>query len=158
MLSWWTPTRTTTNWPPIMHSWCSILVSSNERMPTTVPRHLHLDLFKHAMRNVSRLRLCSHTLKVEAAVWLEGGLWQVPWCDKYLEGGLWQVPCDKYLDVTSNMFKTSWTLFYSAKTIGFVSWGNTFSFFVHLFKDFSTARPYLLQHVNDHRSFPPLSA
>ena len=72
-LSWWTPTRTTTNWPPIMHSWCSILVSSNERMPTTVPRCLHLDPSKHIMRNVSRLRLRAQTLKVEAAAWLEDG-------------------------------------------------------------------------------------
>ena len=54
-------------------SWFAIPSSSNERMPTTVPRYLHLDLSKHFMRNVSRLRLRAHTLKVEAAAWLEGG-------------------------------------------------------------------------------------
>ena len=39
-------------------------------MSTIVPRYLHLDLSKHVMRNVSRLRLRAHTFKVEAAVWL----------------------------------------------------------------------------------------
>jgi hypothetical protein len=33
----------------------------------------HLDLSKHVMHNVSRLRLRAHTLKVTAAVWLENG-------------------------------------------------------------------------------------
>jgi len=42
-------------------------------MPTNVPQHLHLDLSKHGMRNVSRLRLRTHTLKAEAAAWLEDG-------------------------------------------------------------------------------------
>ena len=42
-------------------------------MLTIVPRYLHLDLAKHVMRNVSRLRLRAHTLKVEAAVWHEDG-------------------------------------------------------------------------------------
>jgi hypothetical protein len=42
-------------------------------MPINVPRYLHLDLAKHVMRNVSRLRLRAHTLKVEAAAWLKDG-------------------------------------------------------------------------------------
>ena len=42
-------------------------------MPINVPKYLHLDLSKHFMRNVSRLCLRAHTLKVEAAAWLEGG-------------------------------------------------------------------------------------
>ena len=37
------------------------------------PRYLHLDLSKHVMRNISRFRLRAHTLKVEAAAWLEDG-------------------------------------------------------------------------------------
>jgi len=41
-------------------------------MPTIVPQYLQLDLSKHVMCNVSRLRLRAHTLNVEAAVWLEG--------------------------------------------------------------------------------------
>ena len=54
-------------------SWFAIPFSKNERMPTTVPRYLHLDLSKHVIRNVSRLRLCAHTCKVEAAAWLKDG-------------------------------------------------------------------------------------
>jgi hypothetical protein len=42
-------------------------------MPITVPWYLHLDLSKHVMRSVSRLRLRAHTLKAETAAWLEGG-------------------------------------------------------------------------------------
>jgi len=42
-------------------------------MPINVPRYLHLDLSKHVMRNISRFRLRAHTLKVEAATWLEDG-------------------------------------------------------------------------------------
>ena len=53
------------------HSWFAIPFSSNERMPTSVSQYLHLDLSKHVMRNISRLRLRAHTLKVEAAAWLE---------------------------------------------------------------------------------------
>ena len=49
-------------------------------MLTIVPRYLHLDLAKHVMRNVSRLRLRAHFLKVEAAAWLEDGS-RV--CDQY---------------------------------------------------------------------------
>ena len=56
------------------HSWFATPFSrTNERMPTIVPWYLHLDLSKHVMRNVSRLRLHAHTLKVEAAAWLEDG-------------------------------------------------------------------------------------
>ena len=42
-------------------------------MPINVPRYLHLDLSKHVMRNIRRFRLRAHTLKVEAAAWLEDG-------------------------------------------------------------------------------------
>ena len=55
------------------HSWFAIPSSRNERMPNNVPQYLHLDLSKHAMRNISRFRLRAHTLKVEAAAWLEDG-------------------------------------------------------------------------------------
>ena len=55
------------------HSWFAIPFSRNERMPINVPRYLHLDLFEHVMRNISRLRLRAHTVKVEAAAWLEDG-------------------------------------------------------------------------------------
>ena len=72
MLSWWTSTRTTTQTGHL-----SFLVRhlffKNERMPTIVPRYLHLGLSKHVTHNVSRLRLRAHTLKVEATAWLEDG-------------------------------------------------------------------------------------
>ena len=55
------------------HSWLpSLFILMNVGMPTIVPRYLWLDLSKHVMRNVSRLRLRTHTLRVEAAAWLEG--------------------------------------------------------------------------------------
>jgi len=43
------------------HSWFATPFSKDERMSTNVPRYLDLDLFKHVMRNASRLRLCVHT-------------------------------------------------------------------------------------------------
>ena len=55
------------------NSWLAIPSSSNECTPTIEPRILHPGLSKHVMRNVYRLRLRTHTLKEEAAVWLEGG-------------------------------------------------------------------------------------
>jgi len=42
-------------------------------MPTIVPRYPYLNLSRHVMRNVNRLLLRAHTLKVEAAAWLEDG-------------------------------------------------------------------------------------
>jgi len=40
--------------------------------PLMLPRYLHLDLPKHVMRNVSRLRLRAHTLAVESSIWRGG--------------------------------------------------------------------------------------
>ena len=70
-LSWWTPTRTTTNWPPIILGLPSLFLEMSVCRSINVPRYLHLDLSKHIMRNISRFRLRAHTLKVEAAAWLE---------------------------------------------------------------------------------------
>jgi len=55
------------------HSWYATPFSRNKRMPINVPRYLHYDLSKHVMRNISRFCLRAHTLKVEAAAWLEDG-------------------------------------------------------------------------------------
>eukprot|EP00983_Pelagomonas_calceolata_P072446 1151717-Pelagomonas_calceolata.AAC.5 len=41
----------------------------NVRALVRLPRHMHLDLSQHVMRNVSRFRLRAHTLKVETAAW-----------------------------------------------------------------------------------------
>ena len=84
------------------HSWFATPFSRNERMPIDLPRYLHLDLSKHVMRNVSRLRLRVHNLKVEAAAWLEDGSRE----------------CDQ---VKMNIIRTRCMLFYFAKTIEFVS-------------------------------------
>jgi len=37
-----------------------------------LPRHLHLDLPEHVMRNVSRFCLQAHTLAVESSIWRGG--------------------------------------------------------------------------------------
>eukprot|EP00983_Pelagomonas_calceolata_P050901 1142189-Pelagomonas_calceolata.AAC.2 len=39
----------------------------NVRASTRLPRHMHLVLSQHVMRNVCRFRLKEHTLKVETA-------------------------------------------------------------------------------------------
>jgi len=74
------------------HSWFATPFSRNERMPTNVPRYLHLDLSKHVMRNtISRFRLRAHTLKVETAAWLEDGSCvcdQCPGEDKHVQNEL----------------------------------------------------------------------
>ena len=61
--------------------------SSNERMPTFIPRFLHLGLSKHVVRIVSRLRLHAHTSKVEAAARVEVVLAYVrdQFCNDYIK-------------------------------------------------------------------------
>ncbi len=64
------------------HSWfaCPLLdlqADSRSRVrnggaPLVPPRYLHLDLPKHAMRNVSRFCLRAHTLAVESSIWRGG--------------------------------------------------------------------------------------
>jgi hypothetical protein len=86
------------------HSWLATPFSRNDERASTilVPRYLHLNLSEHVMRNVSRLRLRVHNLKVEAAAWLEDGSRE----------------CDQ---VKMNIIRTRCMLFYFAKTIEFVS-------------------------------------
>ena len=72
-LSWWTPTRTTTNWPRIILGLPPLFLEMSVCQLLFHGISLHLVLSKHVMRNVSRLRLRAHTLKVEAAAWLEDG-------------------------------------------------------------------------------------
>eukprot|EP00983_Pelagomonas_calceolata_P019861 627056-Pelagomonas_calceolata.AAC.1 len=47
----------------------AVPLDHNVRAPDRLPRHMHLDLSQHVMRNVSRFRLRAHTLKVETAAW-----------------------------------------------------------------------------------------
>ncbi len=44
----------------------------NGGAPLMPPRYLHLELPKHAMRNVSRFCLRAHTLAVESSIWRAG--------------------------------------------------------------------------------------
>jgi len=108
------------------HSWFATPFSRNERMPIIVPRYLHLDLSKHVMRNVSRLRLRAHSLKVEAAAWLEDGSRvcdQCPGEDEHVQN-----------EVHALLF---------AKTIEFVNSGNIFPFCLLLFlRTFQQPNPF----------------
>ena len=116
------------------HSWFATPFSRNERMPTIEPQYFHLDLSKHhVMRNVSRFRLRAHTLKVEAAAWLEDGSCvrgQCPGEDEHVQNEV------------------------HALLICQDHWGcklkKHFSFLItHFFEDFSAAQPFLLQQVNN---------
>ena len=71
--SWWTPTRTITNWPLIILGLPPLFLEMSVCQLLFHGISLHLVLSKHVMRNVSRLRLRAHSLKVEAAAWLEDG-------------------------------------------------------------------------------------
>ena len=130
-LSWWTPTRTTTNWPHF-YSWFATPFSRNERMPINVPRYLHLDLTKHVMRNITRFCL-PHTLKVEAAAWLEDGSCvcdQCPGEDEHVQN-----------KVHALLFCQDLRVCELRKHFSFL--------FTPFFEDFSAAQPFLLQQVNN---------
>ena len=97
------------------HSWFAIPFSRAiilglpslflERMPINVPWYLHLDLSKHVMRNISRFRLNAHTLKVEAAAWVEDD----------------SCVCDQCPGEDEHVRTRCMVLFNSAKTIEIVS-------------------------------------
>eukprot|EP00983_Pelagomonas_calceolata_P022188 697708-Pelagomonas_calceolata.AAC.1 len=46
-----------------------MLFDHNVRALARLPRHMHLDLSQHVMKNVGRFRLRAQTLKVETAAW-----------------------------------------------------------------------------------------
>ena len=115
-------------------SWFAILFFRNERMPINVPRYLHLDLYKRVMRNISRFRLRAHTLKVEAAAWLEDGSCvrdQCPGEDEHVQNEVHALLICQDHRVVCELRKL-------------------FSFlFTPFFEDFSAAQPFLLQLVNN---------
>jgi len=48
----------------------SPLKPSTARGPShLLPRYLHLELSRHVLRNIARLRLRAHTLRVETGCW-----------------------------------------------------------------------------------------
>jgi len=98
-----------------------------------LPRYLHLDLSKHVMRNVIRLRLRAHTLKNEAAARLEEGSRACDHCpgeDEHVQN-----------EVHALSFCQDQRGCELRKHISF--W-----FITPLFEDFS-AQPSLLQQVNN---------
>ena len=115
------------------HSWFAIPFSRNERMPINVPWYLHLDLSKHVMRNISRFRLRAHTLKVEAAAWLEDGS-RV--CDKCPGEDAWTCSELHALLVCQDQ-----RICELRKHFSFL--------FKPYFEDLSAAQPFLLQQVNN---------
>jgi len=107
------------------HSWFAIPLSRNERMP----RYLHLDLSRHVMRNISRFRLRAHTLKVEAAAWLEDGSCvrdQCPGEDEHVQN-----------EVHALSICQDHRVCELRKHFSFL--------FTPFFEDFSAAQPFLLQ-------------
>jgi hypothetical protein len=115
------------------HSWFAIPFSRNERMPINVPWYLHLDLSKNVMRNASRFRLRVHTLKVEAAAWLEDG----------------SCVCDQCPDEDEHVQNEVHALLICQDhRIGELR--KHFSFlFTPFLEDFSAAQPFLLRQVNN---------
>ena len=96
-------------------------------MPINVPRYLHLDLSKHVMRNISRFRLRAHTLKVEAAAWLQDGSCvcdQCPGEDEHVQNEVHALIICQDHQVCELRFTPC-------------------------FEDFSAAQPFLLQQVNN---------
>jgi hypothetical protein len=115
------------------HSWFAIPFPRNERMPIYVPRYLHLDLSKHVMRNISRFRLRAHTLKVEAAAWLEDGSCvcnQCPGEDEHVQN-----------EVPALLICQDHRVCELRKHFSFL--------FTPFFEGFSAAQPFLLQQVNN---------
>ena len=115
------------------HSWFATPFFRNECMPTKVPRYLHLDLSKHVMRNISRLCLRAHTLKVEAAAWLEDGSCV---CNQRLGE-------DEHVqnEVHALLFCQDHRICELRKYFPFL--------FTPFIEDFSAAQPFLLQQVNN---------
>ena len=90
-LKWWNPTRTITNWTHIILNLPPLFLEMSVCRLLYHGISAHLDLSKHVMRNVSISRLHAHTLKVEAAAWLEGGSRvcdQCPGEDKRVQNGV----------------------------------------------------------------------
>ena len=92
-----------------------------------------LILSKHVMHNVSRLCLRAHTLKVEAASWLEDGSCECDQCpgeDEHVQN-----------EVHALLFCQDLRVCELRKHFSFL--------FTPFFEDFSAAQPCLLQQVNN---------
>jgi hypothetical protein len=115
------------------HSWFAIPFYRSERMPIDLQRYLHLDLSKHVMRNISKFRLHAHTLKVEAAAWLQVGSCVCDRCpgeDEHAQN-----------EVHALLFCQDHRVYELRKHFSFL--------LTPFFEDFSAARPFVLQQVNN---------
>ena len=130
-LSWWTPTRTTTKWPPVILGLPSLFLEMSVCQLMYHGISAHLNLSKHVMRNISRFRLRAHTLKVEAAAWLEDGSCV---CD--------QCPGEHVQNkLHAHLFCQDHRVCELRKHFSFL--------FTPFFEDFSAAQPFLLRQVNN---------
>jgi len=133
-LRWWTPTRTTTNWPPIILSTLPILF-----LEMSVCRLMYHGISilicpnVLCMRNISRFRLRALTLKVEAAARREDGscvCGQCPGEDEHVQN-----------EVHALLFCQDHRVCELRKQFSFL--------FTPCFEDFSATQPFLLQQVNN---------
>ena len=132
-LSWWTPTRTTTNWPLIILDLPPLFLEMSVCRSMYHGTSILICCFKHVMRNISRFRLRAHTLKVEAAAWLEDGSCvcdQCPGEDEHVQN-----------EVHALLICRDHRVCELRKHFSFL--------FTPLFEDFSAAQPFLLQQVNN---------
>jgi len=113
-LSWWTPTRRITTY----HSWFAILFSRNER---NVSRPLYHGIF---------ILICPNML---SAMSVDSAYVRILWKLRQQRGLKMVLAYVTNVLVKMKMFRTRCMLFYFAKTIGFMSSGNTFPFYLHLF-------------------------
>jgi len=131
-LSWWTPTRTTTNWPPIILGLPSLFL---EMSVCRIMYHgISILICPNMLCNISRFRY-SHTLKVEAAAWLEDGSCVYDQCPGEDETYSERSACSFILPRPSSLWAEE-TFFLSVFTF---------------FEDSTTsaAQPFLLQQVNN---------
>jgi len=103
-LSWWTPTRTTTNWPPIILGLPFLL--------------LEMSVCRLLYHGISIL-ICPNML---CAILVNSACVCILWKMRQQRGLKMVLAYVTNVLVKMNMFRTRCMLFYFAKTIEFVSW------------------------------------
>jgi len=134
-LIWWIPTRTTTNWPPIILGlpWSLFLEMSVCRL---MYHGISILICPNMLcaANISRFRLRAHTLKVEAAAWLEDG----------------SCVCDRCPGEDEHACSERGAALLICQDHRVCKLRKHFSFlFTPFFEDFSAVQPFLLQQVNN---------
>ena len=126
------PTRTTTNWPPIILGLPSLFLEMSVCRLMYHGISILICPNMHVMHNKSRFRLRAHTLKVETAAWLEDGSCICDRCPG--EGEHVQNEVHALLFCQDHRVCELRKHFCSVYTF---------------FEDFSAAPPFLLQKVNN---------